>query len=122
MKKKIIGIIACLIVLYFTSITYYEGIADKLKAENANFTKDNGISENQKEQEVKEQEVKQQEQNTDGTADSADNESMQLYAQSAALVDADSGRVLYEKNGYEEMPMASTTKIMTCIVALRMPN
>ncbi len=113
MKKKIIGIIACLIVLYFTSITYYEGIADKLKAENANFSKDNGISENQKEQEVK-----QQEQNTDGTADSADNESMQLYAQSAALVDADSGRVLYEKNGYEEMPMASTTKIMTCIVAL----
>ena len=37
----------------------------------------------------------------------------QLYAQSAVLMDADSGRVLFEKNGYEQRPMASTTKIMT---------
>lgn len=42
----------------------------------------------------------------------------QLYAKSAVLMDGQSGRVLYEKNGYEELPMASTTKIMTCIVAL----
>lgn len=42
----------------------------------------------------------------------------ELYAQSAVLMDAESGRVLYEKNGYEIKPMASTTKIMTCIVAL----
>ena len=41
-----------------------------------------------------------------------------LYARGAVLMDADSGRVLYEKNGYEAMPMASTTKIMTCILAL----
>ena len=45
-----------------------------------------------------------------------------LYARSAVLMDADSGRVLYEKNGYEQMPMASTTKIMTCIVALEQGN
>ena len=37
---------------------------------------------------------------------------------SACLMDADSGRVLYEKNGYQEMPMASTTKIMTCLIVL----
>ena len=42
----------------------------------------------------------------------------QLYAQSAVLMDADSGRILFEKNGYEQRPMASTTKIMTCILAL----
>lgn len=42
----------------------------------------------------------------------------QLYAQSAVLMDADSGRVLFEKNGYEQRPMASTTKIMTLIVTL----
>jgi len=42
----------------------------------------------------------------------------QLYAQSAVLLDADSGRVLFEKNGYEQKPMASTTKIMTLIVTL----
>lgn len=41
-----------------------------------------------------------------------------LYALSAVLMDGDSGRVLYEKNGREKRPMASTTKIMTCILAL----
>ena len=42
----------------------------------------------------------------------------QLYAQAAVLMDANSGRVLYEKNGQEILAMASTTKIMTCIIAL----
>lgn len=41
-----------------------------------------------------------------------------LNAKSALLMDADSQRVLYEKNGYQQMPMASTTKIMTCLLAL----
>ena len=42
----------------------------------------------------------------------------QLYAQSAVLMDADSGRILFAKYGQEERAMASTTKIMTCILAL----
>lgn len=41
-----------------------------------------------------------------------------LYARSAVLMDGDSGRILYGKEADEELPMASTTKIMTCIVAL----
>ena len=41
-----------------------------------------------------------------------------LYAQAAVLMDASSGRVLYEKNGNEILAMASTTKILTCILAL----
>ncbi len=41
-----------------------------------------------------------------------------LYAQCAVLMDGESGRILYEKNGSEIRPMASTTKIMTCILAL----
>lgn len=41
-----------------------------------------------------------------------------LYSISAAIIDGESGRVLYEKNGYEKRAMASTTKIMTLIVAL----
>lgn len=45
-----------------------------------------------------------------------------LYAQSAVLMDADSGRILFEKKGDDIMPMASTTKIMTCIVALENGN
>ena len=42
----------------------------------------------------------------------------ELYAKSAVLMDADSGRILYEKNGYEALANASTTKILTCIVAV----
>ena len=41
-----------------------------------------------------------------------------LYAQSAVLMDARSGRVLYGKNEDDVLPMASTTKIMTLLVAL----
>lgn len=42
----------------------------------------------------------------------------ELYAQAAVLMDADSGRVLYDKNGSQVLAMASTTKIMTCILTL----
>lgn len=41
-----------------------------------------------------------------------------LHAYSAVLYDGQAGRVLYEKNGYEVLPMASTTKIMTLLVVL----
>jgi D-alanyl-D-alanine carboxypeptidase (penicillin-binding protein 5/6) len=37
---------------------------------------------------------------------------------SSLLLDAANNRVLYEENGFNRMPMASTTKIMTCIVTL----
>ena len=43
---------------------------------------------------------------------------LQLYAKAAVLLDADSKRILYGKDEDVELPMASTTKIMTCIVAL----
>lgn len=42
----------------------------------------------------------------------------ELYARSAVLMDADSGRVLFGKEEEKIRPMASTTKIMTCILAL----
>ena len=45
-----------------------------------------------------------------------------LYAQAAVLMDAESGRILFEKNGQEVLAMASTTKIMTCIIALEQGN
>ena len=45
-------------------------------------------------------------------------EPQNLYAQSAVLMDADSGRVLFGKEEEAIRPMASTTKIMTCIIAL----
>ena len=42
----------------------------------------------------------------------------ELYAKSACLLDGDSGRVLWGKEENTALPMASTTKIMTCILAL----
>lgn len=41
-----------------------------------------------------------------------------LYARGAVLMDGCSGRILYEKNGEEFLANASTTKILTCILAL----
>lgn len=49
-------------------------------------------------------------------------EVLTLYAQSAVLIDADTGRILYAKNAEEQRPMASTTKIMTLILALENAN
>lgn len=40
-----------------------------------------------------------------------------ISAQSAVLIDGASGRVLYEHNAYQRLPMASTTKIMTGLIA-----
>ncbi len=56
--------------------------------------------------------------NTSATILAEDETDLKLYARSAILVDAGTGRILYEENGFEVMPMASTTKIMTCILAL----
>ncbi len=48
----------------------------------------------------------------------AEGEPGDLYARSAVLMDADTGRILFEKNGRDPLPMASTTKIMTLLVTL----
>ena len=45
-------------------------------------------------------------------------EPTELYALSAVLMDGESGRVLYEKDGERPLANASTTKVLTCIVAL----
>lgn len=41
-----------------------------------------------------------------------------VKAKGAALIEQDSGRVLFEKNSHDPLAMASTTKIMTCILAI----
>ena len=46
-----------------------------------------------------------------------------LSAQAAIVIDADTGAVLQEQNADACLPMASTTKIMTALVALgEVPN
>lgn len=41
-----------------------------------------------------------------------------VSAKSALLLECSSGSVLFEKNADERLPMASTTKIMTALVAI----
>jgi D-alanyl-D-alanine carboxypeptidase (penicillin-binding protein 5/6) len=113
LKKKILGIAVSFFVLYFTSAFYFNGIADKPSPGNINNSKTDNTSNTEADQELSKQELEIQK-----TPDPESSKNLKLFAQSAALIDADSGRVLYEKDGYKEMPMASTTKIMTCIVAL----
>ena len=43
---------------------------------------------------------------------------VEVSAQSALLMTADTGIVLYEKDAHTQRPMASTTKIMTAMLAL----
>lgn len=45
-----------------------------------------------------------------------------LSAASAILIDANSGKILFEKNADAIRPMASTTKIMTALVALSLAD
>ena len=45
-------------------------------------------------------------------------EAVEVSATACVLLDADTGQLLYEKNGDEQMLIASTTKIMTALVAL----
>lgn len=47
---------------------------------------------------------------------------LELYAKAAAVIDADSLRPLYEKDSETQYPMASTTKIMTCVYTLENSN
>lgn len=49
-------------------------------------------------------------------------DALKLYASSALLMDAATGRVLYDQNGKERKANASTTKIMTCILAIEYGN
>jgi len=54
----------------------------------------------------------------EGKEDSKENHKPTVAARAAILMDAKTGRVLWEKNANEPMSMASTTKIMTAILAL----
>lgn len=59
---------------------------------------------------------------TMGTTIVTNGYSTSISAQSAIVLDSTTGRVLYEKSSSQRMPMASTTKIMTALVALENSN
>lgn len=45
-----------------------------------------------------------------------------VHSKGVLLMEKESKRVLYEGHGHDEMPMASTTKIMTCLLVLESAN
>ncbi len=45
-------------------------------------------------------------------------DAMSSSAKSMCVIDKDSGRILYSKNPFEKLPMASTTKVVTAITVL----
>lgn len=47
---------------------------------------------------------------------------LRVNAISAIAIDGNTGIVLFEQNGHKVIPMASTTKIITCLVALKYGN
>ncbi len=48
--------------------------------------------------------------------------SLDISGKSAVLIEAESGEIVYEKNANIRLPMASTTKIMTAIIAIENNN
>jgi D-alanyl-D-alanine carboxypeptidase (penicillin-binding protein 5/6) len=60
--------------------------------------------------------------NGNGSIETTGNKLPRVSAESAIVLDMATGRVLYEKNAYTRHSIASTTKIMTAIVALENGN
>lgn len=46
----------------------------------------------------------------------------EVIAKGAVVIEAESGRVLFEQNAHDQRAMASTTKIMTSLIAMEQPN
>ncbi|WKV09014.1 D-alanyl-D-alanine carboxypeptidase family protein [Thermoanaerobacterium sp. CMT5567-10] len=53
------------------------------------------------------------------TEDIAYADNFDLKSKSAILMDASTGKVLYEKNSHEELPPASVTKVMTMLLVMK---
>lgn len=131
-KNKLIRILPCFaLLILFSTVQFYnlkvnydellnssglviEDFEKKLKEEN-----NRAIEEEKEYQKILEEERGTNEEVEIKENDKDDNpDELSLHALSSLLMDASNKRVLYEENGYKEMPMASTTKIMTCIVTL----
>lgn len=130
MKKRIRGILPCVAVLIIVAVIHYHNLKVNYDEifEYSGLWQVNDFESDLKKENERAIENKQQYREIVETPEGNDlqeeredetkKEDLKLYALSALLMDASNGRVLYEENGYNEMAMASTTKIMTCIVTL----
>ena len=103
----------CFILLLISSLINYNSLYNYYKDNfNQEIIKEENIEEKFKKENIKIQEEQFY----------SPSPKIELNSLSALLMDGENNRVLYEVNGYQEMPMASTTKIMTCIIALEAGN
>lgn len=143
LNKNVLAALPCIVVIVFAAVFHYDSLRayyeevlslsglEYVDAERELKNENQRAAENEKEY----QRLLRAEENNENQTDEPPQEEKQesgdtepierqpkLHALSALLMDAANNRVLYEKNGYDKMPMASTTKIMTCIVALENSN
>lgn len=130
LKKDTVKIIICLsLLVLFTVVNYNNTLSYYNEAYQSVDIANNNIQKKVTEENNKAIKNEQEYQKLIGTAENTDKEKneipekskakeLSLHARASLLMDASNNRVLFEKNGYKEMAMASTTKIMTCIVAL----
>lgn len=102
MRFKNIIIYCILYIILFNNIQVY---ATEQTAENTN---ENTIEETQTD--VAENNLENTEDITEG--------GMQIYSEAAILMEEKTGKILYEKNIYDRKYPASTTKILTAIIAI----
>ncbi len=55
---------------------------------------------------------------TDEIADEDKEAPFEVAAKGAVLIDADTGKVLFQQNAHEELPLASVTKVMTMLLVM----
>lgn len=128
MRKKITSIIICIIAIAVIAMLYYPMVEEQVKGwpqykqpkDAVTYTmnrNENRLSQIDYQDDLIIEEVATV---TKPIIDEKAN--IQLNARAACLMDASTNRVLYGKEVDKEMPMASTTKIMTLIVTLENAN
>ena len=115
MKEKIVITILCGIVIVLSLLNAETGPERLRKQDGASEGKISLLEENYSVTQVSGGDYQFREGQTEPNEES---ERINLYAISACMLDADTGRILYGKNPYEIRAMASTTKILSCLVAL----
>ena len=118
MKKRRKRIISFFLALFILSIFF-----DKSgPAVNAKEIEETEQTEQTEQTEPTEQTEETEQTETTEQTELIEQPQLQLYAMSAVLIDAANDRILYQKDAFKVMPMASTTKIMTAILALENGN
>ncbi len=114
MKEKLVISLLCDIVLVFVFFNCDTGVSGR---QTAIPTVDN-IGEARFVLTQTEDNMYQWSEVTNENSASQSNASLPLYSLSACMIEADTGRILFGKDEIQERAMASTTKILTCLIAL----